>query len=75
MTDHYELSCENVEIAEDNRAELIDLYAIPPDARDARQVAKLNHELGDALKLAEIHATLAVAQALHQIHALLDAKA
>jgi hypothetical protein len=75
MTDHYSLSVDHVTVVHEVRSDLQDLFRVPPEVRDAREVARLSHQLGDSLKLADIHATLAVAQGLTDIyHAIVGSK-
>lgn len=72
MTDHYAASVDLLESVHDARAHLQDVYALPAEERDARVVARLNAQLGDALKLADVHATLAVAQCLEDVRAAIE---
>lgn len=65
MADHYEAAVDYCARAVQARDALQDLYAQP--TRDAREVASLNGDLGDAMKLAEVHALLAIAQRLDDL--------
>lgn len=75
MTDHYSASVDHVEVVHAVRDDLQHLYRMPPEQRDAREVARLNHQLGDSMKLAEVHALLSVAQGLTDIyHAIVGSR-
>lgn len=69
-TDHYSQALDHINAMLESRQSLRELYR--DDDRDNREVARLNHDLGDALKLAEVHATLAVVEAIDNLVDVLD---
>lgn len=69
-TDHYSRSLDHIQAVQETRESLRELYRDP--GRDPRDVARLSHDLGDALKLADVHATLAVVEAIDNLADLLD---
>lgn len=66
MTDHRAAAENHIAAHRAAREHLREAYASPA-GHDPRLVARLNGDLGDALKLAEVHATLAIAQQLNAI--------
>lgn len=69
MTDHRTAAENHISAVHSARDGLRELYRQPQ--HDSRLVARLNADLGDALKLAEVHATLAVVEQLDHIRARL----
>lgn len=70
MADHKGQARECIADAEGIRAHLDDLYRVPSGERDARVVARLNTDLGEALKLAELHALLAISDSIDDLRRL-----
>lgn len=71
-TDHYGNAIAHIEAVKATRESLRQLYREPmPSSRDA---ARLNHDLGDALKLAEVEATLYVGNRLDALVRTIDAQ-
>lgn len=70
LMNHQDLSESHVAAVRAARDALRDLYRNPN--RDHAVIARLNADLGDALKLAEVHATLAVVDELRGIRKALS---
>lgn len=68
--DHYSKALDHIHAVHAARECLREMYR--DRTRDPQDVARLNHDLGDALKLADVHATLAVVEAIDNLVDALD---
>lgn len=67
MADNKTLAREHITEADRIRTHLDDVYRVPSYDRDARLVARLNTDLGEALKLAELHSLLAISDSIDDL--------
>lgn len=73
--DHYAQALDHIAAVHEARESLRELFGRQrrnAGDRNPAEVARLNSDLGDALKLADVHATLAVVEAIDNLVDLLD---
>lgn len=64
-SDHYSQALDHIHAVQETRESLREMYR--EQHRDPRDVARLNGDLGDALKLAAVHADLAIVEAIDNL--------